>query len=48
MFEKIEGSVGGLQKDTTEKPLHNIRRFPISWYTKPNRGFLRPTIVELG
>ncbi len=26
----------------------HIRRFPISWYTKPNCGFLRPTIVELG
>ena len=25
-----------------------IRRLPILWYTKPNCGFLRPTIESLG
>ena len=28
-------------------PSSNTRRFPISWYTKPNCGYLRPAIVEL-
>ena len=40
----------GILRDSPELAEYQYfvnRRFPISWYTKPKRGFLHPTIVEL-